>query len=276
MTIEQVEKPVWVWGLPLAPYTLVETIDAIDELVQRGRPSFFITANLHYAMLTQEDPELQELNVRAAFLVADGAPLVWASRRGSVSLPQRVAGSDLIFSLCEMAAKKGHRLFFAGGAPGVAETAVDRLSARYPGLNVSGTAAPRFLELSEPEYRRLKVQIAEARPDILIIAATMPMGEKWLSTHVVDLGVPVVANLGASLDFAAGRFSRAPGWMQSTGLEWLFRLILEPRRLFPRYARNAWFLVRMALQERWRASAPPQTPRSAPPETLSTFKRGAR
>ena len=134
------------------PLTLAQTAEAVSALIEEGQPAFFITANTHYAMLTRENPDLDEVNARAAFIVADGAPLVWAARRRPVPLPERVAGSDLIFALSELAARRGYRVFFAGGAPGVAEAAAQRLTARYPGLQVVGTAAPSFGGLADDEY----------------------------------------------------------------------------------------------------------------------------
>jgi N-acetylglucosaminyldiphosphoundecaprenol N-acetyl-beta-D-mannosaminyltransferase len=245
-----------------------ETVEAVSALVEGDEPSFFITANTHYAMLTHENPELQEVNRRARFIVADGAPLVWAARRNSKPLPERVAGSDLIFELGGLAAKRGYRLFLAGGAPGVAEEAARRLYERYPGLQVVGTAAPAFSLSRDAAYAELKAQISQARPQILIVAATMPLGERWLSAHSLDLGVPVGVNLGAAIDFAAGRIARAPRWMQRTGLEWAFRLFREPRRLFSRYARNAWFIARMVLRGRGadRALPGPGVPLPADPD----------
>ncbi len=247
-------EPVWVWGLPLAPMTLAETVASVSALVDRGVPSFFITANTHYAMLTQENPDLQQVNARAAFLVADGAPLVWASRRNVSGLPERVAGSDLLFALSEMAARKGYRIFFAGGPPGVAEAAAHQLCARYPALQVVGLASPSFREVSATDFARLRALISAAQPHILIVAASMPHGERWLSDHVEELGVPVAVNLGASIDFAAGRINRAPLWMQKSGLEWAFRLMLEPRRLFS------------ALCAQW-----PFPRRPSPPRPASAF-----
>ena len=152
MTSDLVNEPVWVWGLPLAPFSLAATVEAVTELVEKGQPAFFITANTHYAMLTREHPDLQDVNARAAFIVADGAPLVWASRRRPVSLPERVAGSDLIFALSELAARKGYRLFFAGGAPGVAEGGSQRLTARLPRAPGGWHAAPSFRDFSAADY----------------------------------------------------------------------------------------------------------------------------
>ena len=248
MTVrDTTREPVWVWGVPFMPLTLAQTAEAVSTLIKKGQPTFFITANTHYTMLTRENPDLETVNARAAFIVADGAPLVWATRHRPNPLPERVAGSDLIYTLSELAARRGYRLFFAGGAPGVAEEAARKLTVRYPGLQVVGTAAPSFENLTAEDYGKLRAQIIEARPHLLIVAASMPHGERWLSTHLEDLGVPVGVNLGASIDFAAGRLKRAPRWMQKSGLEWAFRMMLEPGRLFSRYARNARFILSMSF-----------------------------
>jgi N-acetylglucosaminyldiphosphoundecaprenol N-acetyl-beta-D-mannosaminyltransferase len=261
--------PVWVWGIPLAPWTLAATVEAVSSLIERGQPRFFITANTHYAMLTRKNHSLQEVNANSAFIVADGAPLVWAARRLPVRLPERVAGSDLIFAISELAARKGYRVFFAGGSPGVAEAAARKLSARYPGLRVVGALAPLFGDRSASDYVKLKAQLQGAQPQLLIIAATMPQGEQWLAANMADLGVPVGVNLGAALDFAAGRMRRAPRWMQVSGLEWAFRLMLEPGRLFPRYARNAWFVLRMTLGGPCHVPTQLQRQPTVPPTDLS-------
>lgn len=268
-----VSEPVRVWGVPLLPLTLAQTAEAVSALIEKGQPTFFITANTHYAMLTRENPDLEDVNARAAFIVADGAPLVWATRRRPVPLPERVAGSDLIFTLSELAARRGYRLFFAGGALGVAEEAARQLTARYPGLQVVGIAAPSFDNLTAEDYGKLRAQIIEARPHLLIMAASMPRAERWLSIHIKDLGVPVGVNLGASIDFAAGRINRAPLWMQKSGLEWAFRLILEPGRLFSRYARNARFILSMTLQGLSGAPSQPQAPLSTLPARTSDSQR---
>src|SRR5262249_23614392 len=116
-----------VWGVPFAPLTLEEVVAGVSDLIRAGRPSFFIPAPAHYAMLTEELPDLREINGRAAFIVADGKPLVWGSWMLGSPLPERVAGSDLIFRLCEEAAREGFRVFLLGGAEGVADEAAARL-----------------------------------------------------------------------------------------------------------------------------------------------------
>ena len=128
---------VMVWGLPLASVTADQTVDLVDELIQRGRPGLFITANLHYAMLSDRHLMLQIVNARATFILADGMPMVWYSRLRGRPLPERVTGSDMLFKLCERAAQQKHRLFLLGGEPGIAQLAAENLCKRYPGLQVA-------------------------------------------------------------------------------------------------------------------------------------------
>jgi N-acetylglucosaminyldiphosphoundecaprenol N-acetyl-beta-D-mannosaminyltransferase len=234
--------PVWVWGLPLAPLTRDQATEAVMQLIEAGRPSYFITANVHYAMLTAERPEMRSINDRAAFVLADGAPLVWASRRGPVPLPERVAGSDMIYDICEAAAKHGRSIYFLGGAEGVAETASRKLQELYPGLKVAGTACPSTEMLLGEGVRQVIADIKAAKPDLLFVALGQPKGELWLSEHLAELGVPVAAQIGATLDFVAGRVRRAPRLLQKIGLEWAYRITTDPARLFPRYLKNAVFL----------------------------------
>lgn len=267
--------PVWIWDLPFAPLDRAAAVQAVAALIEAGRPSFFITANTHYAMLSRKLPELESVNARAAFLLADGAPIVWATRWRSQRLPERVAGSDLIYDLCEQAAAQGHRVFLLGGAEGVAPEASRRLEERFPGLRIVGTHTPPFRQLSEFEERDLIDRIRAADPDLLLIAYTMPRGELWLAERIDRLGVPVGVNVGAAFDFVAGRVRRAPRGLQKVGLEWAYRLAREPRRLAPRYAQNGWFLLRMVARDllgmlRWRPMA---TETSVKPRTEGDPRR---
>ena len=253
-----------VWGVPLSPLTRGEAVDRIDALVVRRQPSFFITANLHYAMLTAEVPGLAAVNDRADFILADGAPLVVASRRTTHPVPERVAGSDLIYDRAGRAADQRHGVSLRGGPPGVAAEARRRLEARYPGLQVVGTICPTADQLTEPRVQEVIEQVRSARPDILFVALGQPKGEFWINQHLDALGVPVVAQVGATLDFVAGRVQRAPQLLQRTGLEWAFRIYTDPRRLAPRYWRNARFLALRLLSDRFgRAPMSPNAGSSA-------------
>ncbi len=148
-----------VWGVPFTPYRLEESLDRIDQLIEERRPTYALTANLNYAMLTEQNPRLREINEHAAFILADGMPLIWASRLQKTPLPERVAGSDLIWKICERAAQNGHRLFILGGAPGVGDLAAAKLRERFPGIQVVGILAPPFRKLSEAEEEAVREQI---------------------------------------------------------------------------------------------------------------------
>ena len=240
----RIDRRSWVWGLPLAPWTRDQAADAAMTLVEAGGPSFFITANAHYAMLTEQDATLRAVNERAAFILADGAPLVWASRYGTSPLPERVAGSDLIYDLCDRSAARGLGIFLLGGAPGVAQEAARRLESLYPGLRIVGAEAPPFRPLSAEEHEALLGRIRLAVPDLLFVAFGQPKGEFWLAENLPALGDVVGVQVGASLDFVAGRVLRAPRLVQRIGMEWAYRMWREPSRLAPRYAQNAAFILK--------------------------------
>jgi len=247
--LERVE----IWGVPLASVDYGRTLDLVDELVERREPSFFITANLHYAALSARHRQLKEVNNRAAFIVADGMPMVWYSRLIGRGLPQRVAGADLIFMLSRRAAQQGHSLFLLGGGPGVAEQAADTLTTAYPGLRIVGIESPILGRMTEQEHDHLIWKIRTARPDLLFVAFGQPKGELWLAENYRSLGVPACVQLGASFDFAAGRIPRAPRWAQRLGAEWLYRISQQPKRLIPRYSADALFLAKSLAVDAARA-----------------------
>jgi N-acetylglucosaminyldiphosphoundecaprenol N-acetyl-beta-D-mannosaminyltransferase len=262
-------SPVWVWGLPLSRATKEEAVDRVARMVRERRPSYFITANTHYAMLSSREPRLQAFNHGATFIVADGAPLVWASKLVGMPLPERVAGSDMIFDLCEMSAREGFRVFLLGAPPGVAENAAAKLVERYPGLLIAGIECPPYRDLTPEENSTLINRVRASKPDLLFLAFSQPKGEFWLSENLEALGVPVTVQIGASFDFVSGRVQRAPRRLQKLGLEWAFRTWLEPRRLVPRYTRNALFMFRMVGRDlldnvlgRRSTPAPPTPPTS--------------
>lgn len=251
------DQPVWVWGMPLVPDTFVQALDRIDRLIAARQPSFFITANLNYAMLVDQDERLKQLNRRAAFVLADGMPLVWWSRLGPRRLPERVAGSDLIYGICERCAANGHRVYLLGAAPGIAAAAADALRVRYPGLQIAGVECPPFRALTAEEDREQIERINASNADVLFVAFGQPKGEHWIAERLDRLRVPVSVQVGASLDFVAGKVQRSPRWMQKTGLEWAFRLLQEPKRLAGRYGSNALFLLRAVFASRFRRERRP-------------------
>ena len=241
--------PTWVWGVPLSPVTMAETISEIELRIDTRQPSYLVSANLNYAMLCDTDVELQAINRQATLVLVDGMPLVWASRFQSRSLGERVAGSDLIFAIAELAARRHFGVYFLGGASGVATQAAERLKNLYPELVVAGTESPPYGPMSEEAEQAILGRIRESGADILIGAFSQPRGEKWIAANYEKTGASVCLQIGASLDFAAGRVQRAPRWVRRSGLEWAFRLALEPRRLAGRYARNTAFLIKSLLRD---------------------------
>lgn len=236
--------PVEVWGLPLTPFTFDQTLDAVDDLIDAREPTSIVTANLHSAMVAAQDPRFARAVRRAAFVLADGMPLVWAARG---RIPERVAGSDLVPALCARAGERNRSIFLLGGAPGVAAAAALALSDRHPGLRVVGAECPPFRPPTPEEDAALIERIRAANPDLLFVAFGQPKGEVWIDERLEALGVPVSMQVGGSLEMLTGRVRRAPRAVQRTGLEWAWRAAMEPRRLGPRYAANAAFLARKLL-----------------------------
>jgi N-acetylglucosaminyldiphosphoundecaprenol N-acetyl-beta-D-mannosaminyltransferase len=240
---------VWVWGVSFAPWTLARTHDEVERLIESARPRYFMTVNLHTAMLADEDPALRAALDGAAFALADGMPLVWASRLRPTRLPERVTGADLFPALCERAARRGYRVYFLGGPEGVGAAAAANLTARYPGLQIVGVESPPYRPTTPQEDAEQLDRIRAAKPHLLFVAFGQPKGELWVHKNSPLLDGTICVQVGAALDFAAGRIGRAPGWMQRTGLEWAYRLWKEPRRLSGRYARNAAFVARMLVAD---------------------------
>lgn len=248
-------RKVHVWGLSFAALTLEETLDAIGQMIADRVPRMIVTANLNYAMLSAQRDDLADINRDAALVLADGQPIVWRSRcGGETPLPERVAGSELIYRLGERSAVEGWKLYLLGAAPGVAERCADGLRTLYPGCQIVGIDSPPFRALSESEQREQIRRIREAGPDILLVAFGQPKGERWIHEHMESLQVPVSIQLGASFDFVAGTARRAPNWCQRMGLEWAYRMLCDPKRLVPRYTANAVFLAKTVVRETTRAA----------------------
>lgn len=243
-----------VWGIPFSKVTMDETVQWIDELIANGEPQYLITANLNYAMLAAKQAELKRVTEGAIGILADGMPIVARSRFGSgPRLPERVAGSELIYRLAEGSANRGWRIYFLGAAPGVAQRCATRLAELYPGMQIAGVESPPFRPLSAEEDEQLNERIRAARTDILLVAFGQPKGEQWIAERYKTLNVPVSIQLGASFDFVAGTAKRAPRVWQKVGMEWAYRMLSDPKRLVPRYAQNARFLLSTLMNEPRRA-----------------------
>ncbi len=240
-----------VWDIPFDRVTLGDAVQQIVELVRRRVPSFVITANLNYAMLNYQHSDVQKITADAAMILADGQPIVWRSRLTQNPLPERVAGSEMIYQLAETARDHRLRIYFLGGAPNVAQLCANRLVELYPGLQVVGVESPPFRDLTQQEQLAQDRRIRNAGTDILLVAFGQPKGERWIHANYRRLGVPVSIQLGASFDFIAGTATRAPVLWQRFSMEWAYRMLSDPRRLVPRYASNASYLLG-AIIEDWK------------------------
>lgn len=237
-------------GVVFDNVTFAEALTRLDAMVASGRPHYVATANVDFLVCARRDPELRRILLDAHLVLCDGTPLVWASRWLGNPLPERVAGSDLVPQLLAMAARKNYRLFFLGASPEASLQAIANARERWPTLNVVGRFSPPFRPLAEMDHPEICRRIRAARPDIVLVAFGCPKAEKWMAAHYRSLGVPVLIGVGGTLDFLAGRLRRAPAWMQRVGLEWMFRLAQEPRRLAGRYASDFWHFG-WALAAQW-------------------------
>ncbi|MGI8968674.1 MAG: WecB/TagA/CpsF family glycosyltransferase [Chloroflexota bacterium] len=210
-----------------------EAVERIDTFVRSGRPHQIITVNLDFLRLGVKDTSFRKLMNSADMAVADGMPLVRASRLVGEPLPERVAGIDLVCECAGLAAQRGYRMFLLGAAPGVADTAAAILRERYPDLQIAGTYSPPSSGVEHKD--EILARIHAARPDMLLVAFGAPRQDWWIREHMAELNVPVCVGVGGSFDMLAGRVSRAPMWMQRSGMEWLHRFRMEPGRLWKRY-----------------------------------------
>lgn len=211
------------------------TLDCIQRFVQERVPRRIATVNLEYLRHAQDCPGFLQAVTAADLAVADGKPLLWMARLMGAPLKGRVTGVDLAERCAELSAARGYRVYLLGAGPGVAQAAAEAMRKRYPGLTVAGTYTPPMGEFSEEEEERICAEIKSAGTDILLVALPTPRQELWNYANINRWQVPVVIGVGAAFDMLSGRVARAPEWMQRSGLEWFFRLLLEPRRLWRRY-----------------------------------------
>lgn len=229
--------------------TMNETLLAIDDLIQKKNNAYVVTPNVDHIVKLKKDARLQASYANADLILADGKPLVWVSRIYRKPIKEKVSGSDLFPNLCMHSAQKGYRMFFLGAKEGVALRAAARLKEMYPGLEVVDCYSPPMgFEKNPEELEKIFEKVHNAKPDILILALGCPKQE-YLAYELKDkMNVPITFCLGATLDFAAGNVKRAPRWMADAGLEWLFRIMQEPRRMFKRYILEDWKFAFMFIR----------------------------
>jgi N-acetylglucosaminyldiphosphoundecaprenol N-acetyl-beta-D-mannosaminyltransferase len=227
-----------VLGVGVSVTSMEATLAQISVWIEQGERSYVCVTNVHTIMECQDDPELLRIHNESGLTVPDGAPILWAGRAAGAREMGRVRGPDLLPAACELAAHHRWRAFFYGGSPGTAERLATRLAERFPELLVAGTYAPPFRDLTPEEDAAVVERINSSGADLVWVGLSAPKQERWMAAHRERLRSPVLIGVGAAFDIHAGLKPQAPAWMRPLGLEWLFRLALEPRRLWSRYLRT--------------------------------------
>jgi N-acetylglucosaminyldiphosphoundecaprenol N-acetyl-beta-D-mannosaminyltransferase len=251
----------WLGGIPVDGVSRQQALAQMAGLVERGRGGVVFTPNVDHVVLAQDDGRFREAYAAADLSLVDGMPVLWGCRVLGFHVPEKISGSDLVRPLAALAAARGWRVFLLGAGEGVAKRAADILREENPGLQIVGTASPRVdLEGPASERDELRQDIRATRPDLLLVALGSPKGELFAHESRGALRPTVVVGVGAGLDFLVGAVRRAPRWMSASGLEWAYRLLQEPRRLWRRYlVRGPRFLpilLRAALGSRTRTTRP--------------------
>lgn len=239
-----------VLGVRVDAVQIPDVVALLQEwIARRNRCRYIAVTGMHGITEAQHDPQVRDALNTADLVVPDGMPLVWLGRLHGHALKRRVYGPELMLSFCQATVQRGYRHFFYGGAPGVPEQLAEVFRQRFRGFHVVGTYSPPFRALTPQEDEEITGLIREASPDIVWVGLSTPKQERWMFEHRDGLGVPVMIGVGAAFDLHTGRLKQAPARMREAGLEWLFRLIQEPRRLWRRYIiHGAKFCYWVALE----------------------------
>ena len=249
-------------GVAISATNLPEAVQTILSWKQTGERHSVSTCTAHTLVECRRDAGLRHRINRAGLATPDGMPLVWLAHRRGLHDVSRVYGPDLLLAVCEVGLESRLRHFFYGGAPGVPERLVARLRSRFPELQVVGTFSPPYRDLTAEEDAAMVEQINAAAPDIVWVGLGTPKQDLWTADHRAKLNASALIGVGAAFDFYSGRVRQAPRWLQRSGLEWLFRLSQEPRRLWRRYLLdNLVFIYHVGLQSLGVHSYPIETGR---------------
>lgn len=241
-------------GILFNNVNMLEALQIIEERISeknKNKTSFLFVANQDIINKTKKTPGLSIDNLNKAFLtIPDGHSIIVASKILGVPLKERVTGPDLMEKFIEISAKKGYKNYFLGAAAGVAELMAENFKKRFPGLRVSGIYSPPFGEFSDEENRRIINNVNASKPEVLWVSFGCPKQEKWIIDHMDKLNIPIVVGVGAAFDFYSGNLRRAPKIIQKIGLEWFYRFIQEPKRLWSRYFIGGFKFLKIILEQK--------------------------
>ena len=236
-------------GVGATPQDLNNAVETLDRWRTEKRREYVCVVSVHGLVVAQRDPAIRHALNHCGMATEDGMPLVWWSRLAGFREARRVCGSDLLDEVCAFGRPHKFRHYFYGATPKVVEQLIDRLQKRHPGLSVAGYRSPPFRPLTPAEDAADIAAINEAEPDFVWVGLGMPKQENWMVEHLGKINATALIGVGAAFDFHAGTKPRAPVWMQHAGLEWLFRLLTEPRRFAHRYLIDNLLFIGHMLQQ---------------------------
>ena len=225
--------------IPVNDVTMESTLGVIDGFIKSGKPHHVVTADASMLVMAQQDPDLNRIIGKAELVTPDSVGILWAAKRKGTVLKERVSGVDIVDNLCRLSAEKGYRIFFFGAAPGVADQAAEKMRAKYPGTQIVGTRNGFY---TEADLDSIAEMIRESQADVVAVAMGIPRQEKWIDANRDRLGASMLIGVGGTLDVLSGNVRRAPVIMQKLALEWLWRLVSNPKKiskvmLLPRFVR---------------------------------------
>jgi N-acetylglucosaminyldiphosphoundecaprenol N-acetyl-beta-D-mannosaminyltransferase len=238
-----------VLGVRFAAVQIPDVTRKIEEWIANDRKTHYITvSNVHSVIECQRDVRLMETLNGSDLNVPDGMPIIWCGRSYGYVLPRRVYGPDLFYEFCNRVQDKPYRHFFYGGAPDALETLVSKLKEMFPKIQVAGYYSPPFRPMSPEEDLRVVEMVNASAVDVMWVGLGCPKQEFWMRAHRESLMVPAIVGIGQAFNIYAGKTRQAPSWMRESGLEWLFRLLHEPRRLWRRYlVYNSEFIFKLFI-----------------------------
>jgi N-acetylglucosaminyldiphosphoundecaprenol N-acetyl-beta-D-mannosaminyltransferase len=249
-----------VLGVKISAIDLRRAVDIADQSIRAENRGYVCVTGVHGVMEAQADSEFRSILNRAAINTPDGMPMSWVGRLQGFTQMDRVYGPSFMTAMCELSVRRGYRNFLYGGQPGIAELLKESLQSKHPGLQVVGTYTPPFRELTGEEEEEVFTRVRAAKPHILWIGLSTPKQERFMARYVDRLQVPLLVGVGAAFDYHTGRIRDCSPWIKRAGLQWLHRLLQDPKRLWKRYLRNnpafIWNITLQMLRLRHYPSAP--------------------
>lgn len=231
--------------------TMEECIIEIERLIAEDKKSYVVPVNVDVIVKAEKNERLKKIIDNADIVLVDGKPLIWIAKKHKKPITEKVSGSDLVPELCKIAEEKGYSVYILGGKKGVAAAAGRKLEQKFSNIKIAGTYEPEFgFEKNEEECRRIIDEINAAKPDILLVCLGCPKQEQFVYDNIDKYSAKVSICAGATVDFLAGRVKRAPKWMRNHGLEWFYRFLHEPFRLFKRYFIDDLKIIKLSRKYR--------------------------